>query len=103
FVGIAYGCKRLAATEEGSGLLHWVRVDLTAPGLELYVTPLDAAAVAQGWEDRLRRIGDVVDTEHLAVAINGALFLSNSGWRPRMTTLSITCGKIRIYCGSTSN
>ena len=85
FVGIAYGCKRLAATEEGSGLLHWVRVDLTAPGIELYVTPLDAAAVAQGWEYRLRRIGDVVDREHLAVAINGTLFASNSGWRPRMS------------------
>ena len=34
FAGIVYGCERLVATEEGSGLLHWVRVDLAAPGIE---------------------------------------------------------------------
>src|SRR5262245_65674228 len=28
FEGITYGCKRIDATEEGSGLLHWVLVDL---------------------------------------------------------------------------
>ena len=33
------------STSEGSGLMHWVRVDLTAPGIELYVTPLDPQAV----------------------------------------------------------
>src|SRR5713101_2583240 len=70
FTGITYGCERLEATEEGSGLLHWVRIDLAAPGIELYVTPLDPAAVAQGWQYRLRRIENVVDKEHLAVAIN---------------------------------
>jgi Phosphodiester glycosidase len=85
FEGIAYGRKRLDTTSEGSGLLHWVRVNLAAPGIELYVTPLDPAAVAQGSQYRLRRIGHVVDREHLAVAINGALFASNSGWRPRMS------------------
>jgi hypothetical protein len=66
-------------------LLHWVRVDLTASGIELYVTPLDPAAVAQGWQYRLRRIEGVVEKEHLAVAINGTLFTSNSGWWPRMS------------------
>jgi Phosphodiester glycosidase len=85
FEGITYGCDRLDATEEGSGLVHWVRIDLTTPGIELYVTPLDPTAVAQGWQYRLRRIGDVVDRERLAVAINGTLFTSNSGWRPRMS------------------
>jgi Phosphodiester glycosidase len=85
FGGITYGCKRLDATEEGSGLLHWLRVDLAAPGIELYVTPLDPDARAQGWQYRLRRIADVVEREHLAVAINGTLFTSNSGWRPRMS------------------
>ena len=76
FEGVTYGCKRLDATEEGSGLLHWAIIDLAAPGIELYVTPLDPKAVAGGWQYRLRRIGDVVDKERLAVAINGTLFES---------------------------
>jgi Phosphodiester glycosidase len=85
FKGITYGCERLEATEEGSGLLHWARIDLTAPGIELYVTPLDPSAVAQGWQYRLRHIKDIVDREHLAIAVNATLFTSNSGWRPRMS------------------
>jgi hypothetical protein len=85
FEGITYGCRRLGTTDEGSGLFHWVIVDLAAPGIELYVTPLDPTAVARGWQYRLRRIGDVVDREHLAVASNGTFFGSNSGWRPRMS------------------
>ena len=84
FEGVTYGCKRLDATEEGSGLLHWAIIDLAAPGIELYVTPLEPEAVAGGWQYRLRRIGDVVDKERLAVAINGTLFESNSGWWLRM-------------------
>jgi len=78
FEGITYGAEQLEATEEGGGLLHWVRVDLSAPGIELYVTPLDPEAVAQGWQYRLRRIGEVVQREHLAVAVNAALFTSRS-------------------------
>ena len=85
FEGITYGCERLEPSEEGSGFVHWVRVDLTAPGIELYVTPKDPTAVSQGWQYRLRRVGDVVDREHLAVAINGTLFTSNSSWLPRMS------------------
>jgi hypothetical protein len=78
FEGITFGCEQLAASEEGSGSVYWLRVDLTARGIELYVTPLDPTALAQGWQYRLRRIGDVVEREHLAVAINGTLFTSNS-------------------------
>ena len=33
FAGVTYGCERLPVTQEGGGLVHWVRVDLTAPGL----------------------------------------------------------------------
>jgi Phosphodiester glycosidase len=84
FDGITYGCKRLDTTEEGSGLVHWMSINLATPGIELYVTPLDPVAVAQGWQYRLRRVGDVVDKEKLAVAVNGALFGSDSGWWPRM-------------------
>jgi len=61
-----------------------VTVDLAAPGIELYVTPLDPEAVAQGWQYRLRRIVDVVEKEHLAVAINGVFFTSRSPWWFRM-------------------
>ena len=84
FEGITYGCERLEPGEEGRGFVYWVRVDLTAPGIELYVTPKDPTAVSQGWQYRLRRIGGVVDREHLAIAINGTLFTSNSGWWPKM-------------------
>ena len=84
FQGITYGCEQLEVTSEGSGLLHWVRVDLTAPGISLYVTPLDLTALLQGWQYRLRRIGEVVDREHLAIAINASLFVSNSLWKLRL-------------------
>ena len=79
FAGVTYGCERLAVTDEGDGLVHWVRVDLTAPGVELYVTPLDPAAVARGWQYRLREIEDVVARERLAVAVNATYFATEPG------------------------
>ena len=79
FAGVTYGCERLPVTQGGGGLVHWVRVDLTTPGVELYVTPLDPSAVARGWQYRLRPIEDVVEREHLAVAVNGTYFATASG------------------------
>jgi hypothetical protein len=35
FSGVKYGCERLERTEHGHGVLHWVRVELGAPGIEL--------------------------------------------------------------------
>jgi hypothetical protein len=84
FLGIVYGCEVLQPTSEGRGIVHWVRVELGAPGIGLYVTPLDRSAVSEGWQYRLRWIDDVVKTEGLAVAINGTLFTSTPAWRPRM-------------------
>jgi Phosphodiester glycosidase len=55
-----------------------VRINLTAPGIALYVTSQDPMAVSQGWQYRLRRVGEVVAREHLAVAINGTLFHTKS-------------------------
>jgi Phosphodiester glycosidase len=78
--GITYGCERVESSAEGSGLIHWVRVDLTAPGVSLYVTPLDPDAVAEGWQYRLERPAAVLEKEKLAVCINGTLFTSDSGW-----------------------
>jgi hypothetical protein len=84
YEGIAYGCERLEQTKEGGGLIHWVRIDLAAPGIEMYTTPLDPVAVAGGWQYRLRWIGNVVNSEHLSVAINGTLFTRENSWRPRL-------------------
>jgi hypothetical protein len=84
FSGVRYGCELLDRTEQGYGILHWVRVELGGPGIELYVTPLDPSAVAQDWQYRLRWIDDVVRDEHLAVAVNGTLFTSEYSWRPRL-------------------
>jgi hypothetical protein len=85
FEGIAYGCEQLEPSDEGYGSVYWTRVDLTAPGIELYVTPTDPTALSKDWQYRLRRVGDVVDNEGLAVAINGTLFTSAPNWRPGMT------------------
>lgn len=82
FSGITYGCEFLERTEEGHGILHWVRIDLSAPGIELYVTPLDPSALASGFQYRLRWIDEVLRNEALAVVINGALFTSEPRWRP---------------------
>jgi hypothetical protein len=84
FVGITYGCKQLEPNEEASGVVHWVRINVTAPGIGPYVTSKDPIAVSQGWQYRLRRVGAVVASEHLAVAINGTLFSSQSSWWRRM-------------------
>jgi Phosphodiester glycosidase len=84
FSGVTYGCERLERTEQGHGILYWVRVELAAPGIELYVTPLDPSALEHGFQYRLRWIDDVVRDERLAVAINGTLFTSKPTWRPRL-------------------
>ena len=84
FSGVTYGCELLERTEQGHGALHWVRVELGAPGIELYVTPLDPSALKDGFQYRLRWIEDAVRNERLAVAINGSLFTSTPNWRPRL-------------------
>src|SRR3954467_14780420 len=79
FEGITYGCKQLEASQQASGVVHWVRINLTSPGIALYVTREDPTAVSQGWQYRLRRVADVVVRERLAGAINGTLFRTKSG------------------------
>ncbi len=84
FEGITYGCKQLEPSEEARGVVYWARINLTTPGIAPYVTSKDPTAVSQGWQYRLRRVGDVVASEHLAVGINGTLFSSESSWWRRM-------------------
>jgi hypothetical protein len=78
FKGVTYGCKQLQPSKEASGVVYWVRINLTSPGIVPYATSKDPTAVSQGWQYRLRPVGDVVAREHLAVAINGTLFHSKS-------------------------
>ena len=45
------------------------------------MTPLDPAAVAHGWQYRVRPIEDVIKREHLAVAVNATYFATaSSSW-----------------------
>jgi hypothetical protein len=81
FAGITYGRERLDPTEEGSGILHWARIDLSAPGIGLYVTPIDPGALARGRQYRLRWIASVVEDEHLALAINASQFAAGPRWK----------------------
>ena len=74
FNGVHYGCHTLPNTAEGEGPVHWARIDLTAPGIELYVTPTDPLLASEGYQYRLKRLGPVVQAEHLAIAVNGSLF-----------------------------
>jgi len=78
FQGVTYGCDRLESDSHGNGLVHWVRIDLSATGVELYATPLDPAAVRQGWQYRLKTTSGVVENERLAVGINAGLFAPKS-------------------------
>jgi hypothetical protein len=88
FQGVTYGCERLETDEQGSGLMHWVRVDLTAPGIELFVTPLDPDALERGWQYRLKRSATVLDQAELAVVTNAVYFTDDSGWIPRSGDLA---------------
>ena len=73
----------LPVTEEGGGRVHVVITDLRAPGLQLYVSPLDPAALAKGFRYRLRRISEVTRTEQLSVVVNAAMFDSQPPfWLP---------------------
>ncbi len=73
--GVWYTCDRIDAGDEGSGWYHLVMVDLSAPGVELYVTPVSAAAVAQGGGQYYLSFAETISrNEQLAVTINGTLF-----------------------------
>lgn len=59
--------------------MHLVRVDLTAPGIGLYLPPLDPEAVSRGYQYRLADAASVLRREDLAVVINGDYFGAESG------------------------
>jgi hypothetical protein len=78
FRGVTYECTRLPESAEGGGLAHIVRVDLAAPGIELYLTPIDPVAAEHGHQYRLAHADPVARQENLAVVVNGTLFKSDS-------------------------
>lgn len=103
FQGVWYGCVELAPGEGGSGLMHYVRVDLTAPGIELYVSPVDPEATKDGKQYRLRHTAAVADRLDLAVAVNGAPFRAHARVHPKLPipgdladwmTMSVSAGQV---------
>jgi hypothetical protein len=80
YQGITYGCERVPTTDESAGLVHWVRADLKVPGVQIYITPMDPGARSQGFEYKLKYTSTAVADEHLAAAVNGTLFGSDSGY-----------------------
>ena len=77
FSGVRYVAEEIWPGPEGTGLVHVLQVDLSAPGIELFVTPLDPEALRRGWEYRLTYLPRVVQDQHLAVAVDADLFTSN--------------------------
>jgi hypothetical protein len=80
FQGITYGCERLPETPQSGGLFHWVRADLNVQGVSLFITPEDPDALAQGFEYKLKHTSTAVADYHLAAAVNGTLFASDSSY-----------------------
>lgn len=78
FQGVTYTCERMPETEESGGLVHLVRVDLNAPGIELYTTPIDPSVTSPDWEYRLKIPSEVLNENDLAVVINATQFSSDS-------------------------
>jgi hypothetical protein len=79
--GLFYCCEALPDTPQSSGLVHWVRADLNVPGVSIFVTPLDADAVAHGWQYRLQFTMSAVADQHLAAAVNGTMYASDARFR----------------------
>jgi hypothetical protein len=65
-------------TQLPNGLAHLVEVDLTCPGIDLFLTPIQPDAAANGHEYRLDYVRNVARAEGLAVAVNGGVFNSDS-------------------------
>jgi hypothetical protein len=75
---VSFRSEILPVTDEGGGWVHVAVADLRTPGLQIYVSPLDPAALAEGWRYRLRRISEITQTEQLSVVINASMFGSQS-------------------------
>ena len=76
YQGVYYLCEQLPETSETSGLMHVIEVDLTAPDIELFLTPPDPQVVEDvpPWTYRLRYVWHTAYRENLAAATNATFF-----------------------------
>lgn len=74
--------------EINGSTFHLIEIDLSRPGVELYLTPVDRAAFARGHEYRLDYVRNAARAEGLAVAINGPVFSSDSYLLPMVGDLA---------------
>jgi hypothetical protein len=72
--GITYTCIELPEGPESRGLAHIVEVDLSAPGIELYLTPMDGEALAEGWQYKIDFPWREGRRRKLSVAVNAMLY-----------------------------
>lgn len=75
--GIHYQTSR-----DENGIVHLIEVDLSSPGIDLYLTPLNEDARVNGHQYRLDYVRNVARAEGLAVAVNGTMFSSDSYLMP---------------------
>jgi hypothetical protein len=74
YQGVTYGCRWVEDGEHGAGWAHWLRIDLDAPGVELFMTPTEPVPEHRLARYRLRHGPSVLRENNLAAVVNGALF-----------------------------
>jgi len=82
FQGVRYECVDLTDPDGGGGLAHIVEIDLKAPGIEFYVSPLEEKALIKGWEYTTVWPWRVAGERDLAVVVNGTTFQDEDGLFP---------------------
>lgn len=80
YQGVWYSCEPVDSMDGSRGMVHLIKVDLKAPGVQIYATPLDPSATSQGAQYRLTFAKAVANQQNLAVLINGTLFDAGSRW-----------------------
>lgn len=82
YQGVSYGCIEMPESEEASGRVHLVVVDMATPGVEFFFTPVSGTAAMEGYDYKLRMASGVAREDQLAVLINGTHFAANSWFIP---------------------
>lgn len=88
YAGLTYSREKMPEAAESGGYLHLIRADLNVPGVEFFATPLDADAVARGWQYRLEYVSSAVRRYDLAAAVNGTMFHAETAWLHRAGDLA---------------
>ena len=80
--GVVYECMKVTDGAGGGNVVHLVRIDLRAPGLEIFITPLHEEALEADYEYQLAYGWWVAAREDLTVLVNGTLFETASNRWP---------------------